>query len=151
MKILSRYRNQYNLTFLLNDYFYNPVNEPYADSPFLTLGFVPVTFGSRLNTVQGYSVQDIDIEFTSCDSNPGNSIIFFKTPLVRRTKCCASNVKSAWYENGSPVEAERHLPNEFSFKFQIFMGGCGASWAYDDLGRGIEGVSLGLKFYVDDK
>ena len=152
VRILSKYRNQYNLTFLLNKLFDGKVfkNKIPIDEPFLTLGFVPPTFGKKKNTIQGYSVEENDIEFISCNNNPANSIKFFLTPLISNS-CCDSNVKSAWYETGKVVQSEQKLPTEFSFKFLVRMGGCGAAWSYEDASVGVKGAALGLKFFSSDE
>ena len=148
VRILSKYRNQYNLTFLLNDLFdgntfSSPINEP-----FITLGFVPPSFGNKQGTIQGYSVDGNDIEFINCDKNPANSIKFFQLPLISGN-CCESDIKSAWYDIGNAVPEEKKLPINFSFKFLVTMGGCGAFWSYDDPDKGVQGAALGLKFVVD--
>ena len=153
MKIISRYRNQYNLTFLLNEEFdeheFNAAQTyRQTDEPYLTLGFVPLLFGSRLGTIQGYSVDGTDIEFINTDDNPSNSIKFYLTPLTRDIPfdCCDFNtVKSAWYDyaNVHDVAPNRYLQNEFSFRFMVLMGGGGAFWTYDHFEMG---VALGLKF-----
>ena len=152
MEIISRYRNQYNLTFLLNVDFNGNVHNSshkYTDQPFLTLGFVPKTFGNKNGTHQGYSVGGTDVEFTNCDTNPSNSIKFYVKPLLHETSsfCCGSSVKSAWYDNANThvVPSSRYLPSDFSFKFMVMMGGCGAFWTYEKFPMG---VALGLKFSV---
>ena len=154
MEIITRYRNQYNLTFLLNAEFdeheFNVADAIYrqTDEPYLTLGFVPLSFGSRVGTIQGYSVDGSDVEFTNIDANPSNSIKFYLTPLTRDTAfhCCDFNtVKSAWYDNANThdVDSSRYLPSNFSFRYMVMMGGGGAFWTYDHFEMG---VALGLRF-----
>ena len=152
VKIISRYESQYNLTFLLNGLFDGIAlgrSNTSIDEPFLTLGFVPPSFGNKRGTIQGYKVEGRDIEFNNCDTNPANSIKFFQAPLISGT-CCSSNVKSAWYDYAVPVQPGHELPVDFSFKFCVRMGGCGASWSYDDIPNGVEGAALGLKFTLND-
>ena len=158
MEILSRYRNQYNLTFLFNENFdidgnYESTSSKYTEEPYLALGFVPRSFGNKKGTKQGYSVDGTDIEFTNLDSNTHNSIKFYVKPLLRApSSCCDYNsavavVKSAWYSNANTrtVETSRYLPADFSFKFMVMMGGGGAFWTYEHFPMG---VALGLKFSV---
>ena len=152
MKVITRYRNQYNLTFLLNEEFGSPndsSSHEYTDVPYLTLGFVPSSFGNKKDTIQGYNVDGSDVEFTNCDTNPSNSIKFYLTPVIDTNGCCNSNIKSAWYDYASTnfVESGRHLPVEFSFKFMVCMGGCGAFWTYENFAMG---VALGLKFSLEN-
>ena len=146
VKMLSRYENQYNLTFLLNSDFNKASN---FDEPYLTLGFVPLSFGNRKDTKQGYQVEGHDIEYTNNDGNERSSISFFQTPLISKS-CCSNNVKSAWYDYAVPVEQGHELPVEYSFKFSVRFGGWGAAWSYDDPSTGVIGAALGLKYTLDD-
>ena len=146
VKILSRYESQYNLTFLLNGDFDNDYN---LDEPYLTLGFVPLSFGNKKGTIQGYTVEGHDIEYTACDTTPDSSISFFQTPKISRDGCCQSNVKSAWYDYGVPVKPGHELPAEYSYKYFVRMGGCGAFLAYEDPSKVVIGAALGLKFKLN--
>ena len=154
MEILTRYRNQYNLTFLLNEEFdidgsYENTTKKYTAEPYLTLGFVPRSFGDKQGTLQGYSVNGVDIEFNNCDTNPSNSIKFYMEPLLHEdsSSCCGSSIKNAWYDttNTHVIDPSRHLPSDFSFRYMVLMGGCGAFWTYEHFEMG---VALGFKFYV---
>ena len=155
MEILTRYRNRYDLTFLLNEEFdidasYDNTSNTYTAAPYLTLGFVPRSFGGRQGTLQGYSVNGVDIEFRNCDENQSNSIKFYVKPLLHEDpfSCCSlSDVKSAWYNSANTlmVNSTRYLPSDFSFRYMVLMGGCGAFWTYEHFEMG---VALGLKFSV---
>ncbi|XP_063447535.1 uncharacterized protein LOC134727076 [Mytilus trossulus] len=145
---LTGYQNKSDLYFGYNNHnSYQGPQRTNADhmSPYLFLGFLPISLANEKNT-QGYRAGDRDFSFRNCDANPNSYITFYFNPnrSYSRTVGRSNTFMTGWMDYSSSINNNLSMGNEFYFDFEMHMGGCGGlmtTYAVSNIT-----VALGLPF-----
>ncbi|OPL21347.1 hypothetical protein AM593_06365, partial [Mytilus galloprovincialis] len=145
---LTGYQNKSDLYFGYNNHnSYQGPQSTNADhmSPYLFLGFLPISLAREKNT-QGYSAGDRDFTFRNCDANPNSYITFYFNPnrSYPRRVGRSNTFMTGWMDYSSLIDTSLSMGSEFYFDFEMHMGGCGGfmtSYSVSNIT-----VALGLPF-----
>jgi hypothetical protein len=147
---LGAYRT-YPIKIAINDYssYMRPLNSA-ALGDYLYIGFIPVS-RANVKSVQGLSVNGVDVTFTNCDTNPNSYIALF--PNNRETAPTTHTYSVLYTMFQQMVSALRSnpsgrvMPDDFFTFMEMHQGGCGLYTQTD--GRtsvgGVISVAVGFR------
>ncbi|KAJ8319588.1 hypothetical protein KUTeg_002861 [Tegillarca granosa] len=149
MEQLTRYQSQRNLTLMYNRYtdFAAPLN--IKMSPYIYLGFLPVSMAKNTNT-QGYRANGVNHEYQNCDANPNSYLVFYFNPhnigpSGYYTGCCNTPLMHQWIDHATVLPHNKYLDPHFYFFFEMHMGGCGG-YAIPQEYTDVQGAAIGFRF-----
>ncbi|KAK3596330.1 hypothetical protein CHS0354_004887 [Potamilus streckersoni] len=154
LKQLHRYQAVYSLSFFLNRYDgYNaPLNRL---QPYLYLAFLPISMANVKGTVQGYSANGVDFNFTSSDGNPNSYFVFFAgNQGFSISRLLNSSMINGWITAAQDITTDRYLPattqknKGYFMPFEVHFGGSGGLITSNTITH-VEGAAVGCRFDKD--
>jgi hypothetical protein len=145
IEILPADRERYNISIFNgeNPDFSGPSSS--VTKPYMFVGFLPVSFGSHLDHLKGYTCNGINYEFVNCDDNRNNYLAFFQSNTVGKICWPGGVVKDGWITGATAVASSQNVPDEVFFNsYEIGMGGCGC--IERNCYTSVSGIAIGLPF-----
>lgn len=96
-------------------------------SPYLFLGFLPISLAGIEKSIQGYRAADTIFNFTNCDGNPNSYISFYYNPNNNTPVMLGGSTgfMTGWMDHSSELNDSKYMAEDFFFDFEMHMGGCG--------------------------
>ncbi|XP_071155493.1 uncharacterized protein [Mytilus edulis] len=117
-------------------------------SPYLFLGFLPISLAGINQSIQGYRAADTIFNFTNCDGQPNSYISFYYNPNNNTPVKLGSSTlfMTGWMDHSFELNDSKYMAQDFFFDFEMHMGGCGGFMTSDTDSVSYTTAALGLPF-----